>query len=162
VRLVRFPESTRRPCDPEFAPEGSHTGFADGFPLLVTSEGSLDELNAALLERGADPVPMSRFRPNIVLAGLPTRAEDHARRLRFAGGLELLLVKPCDRCACHHRRSAHGERIGSSYATLKRIRRTRAGGVPRTAGGVRQNAWRRCGGEGRQGDGGGGVRMLYD
>ena len=131
VRLVRFPEATRRPCDPEFAPEGSHTGFADGFPLLVTSEGSLDELNAALLERGADPVPMNRFRPNVVLAGLPTRAEDRARRLRFAGGLELLLVKPCDRCIVTTVDQHTGERIGSEpMATLKRIRRNpRTGGV---------------------------------
>ncbi len=131
MRLARFPKSTRRPCDPEFAPEGSHTGFADGFPLLVTSEGSLDELNAALLERGADPVPMSRFRPNIVLSGLPARTEDHARRLRFAGGLELLLVKPCDRCAVTTVDQESGERTGPEpIATLKRIRRNPStGGV---------------------------------
>lgn len=132
VRLVRFPESARRACDePEFAPEGSHTAFADGYPILVTTEASLDELNAALLERGADPVPMSRFRPNIVLAGPPTRAEDGARRLRLAGGLELLLVKPCDRCIVTTVDQDTGERTGPEpMATLKRIRRNpRTGGV---------------------------------
>jgi uncharacterized protein YcbX len=132
VRLVRFPDTTRRACDePEFAPEGSHTAFADGYPILVTSEGSLDELNAALLERDAALVPMTRFRPNIVLAGLPTRAEDHAPRLRFEGGLELLLVKPCDRCAVTTVDQETGERVGPEpISTLKRIRRNpRTGGV---------------------------------
>ena len=57
VRLVRFPDQTRRPCDPAYAPADSHTGFADGFPLLVTSEASLAELNEALLATGA---PLSR------------------------------------------------------------------------------------------------------
>lgn len=132
VRLVRFPESARRPCsEPEFAPEGSHTAFADGYPILVTLESSLDELNAALLERGADPVPMARFRPNLVLAGPPTRAEDHAHRLCLAGGLELLLVKPCDRCTVTTVDQDTGERVGPEpMATLKRIRRNpRTGGV---------------------------------
>lgn len=132
VRLVRFPDTARRVCDePEYAPEGSHTAFSDGYPILVTSEGSLDELNAALLERDAAPVPMSRFRPNIVLSGLPARAEDRTPRLRFAGGLELMLVKPCDRCAVTTVDQETGERVGPEpIATLKRIRRNpRTGGV---------------------------------
>jgi uncharacterized protein YcbX len=124
LRLVRFPEAVRRPCDPAYAPVGSHTGFADGFPLLVTGEGSLAELNDALLERGETPVPMDRFRPNLVLAGLPARAEDRARAVRFAGGLELLLVKPCGRCIVTTTDQATGERTGPEpIATLGRIRR---------------------------------------
>lgn len=124
VRLVRFPEAARRPCDPGFAPAGSHTGFADAFPLLVTSLSSLDELNEALLERGEGPVPMARFRPNLVLAGLPRRAEDAMPRLRLAGGAELLLVKPCERCIVTTTDQETGERLGSEpLATLRRIRR---------------------------------------
>ncbi len=123
LRLVRFPEDTRRPCDPDYAPAGSHTGFADGFPLLVTSEGSLAELNDALLEQGEGPVPMDRFRPNLVLAGLPPRAEDRAGRIRLAGGLELLFVKPCERCIVTTTDQATGERQGPEpIATLRRIR----------------------------------------
>jgi uncharacterized protein YcbX len=124
VRLVRFPEASLRACDPAFAPSGSHTGFADDFPLLVTSLSSLDELNEALLERGAEPVPMTRFRPNLVLAGLPRRAEDEARRFRLASGVEILLVKPCDRCIVTTTDQVTGERMGNEpIATLRRIRR---------------------------------------
>jgi uncharacterized protein YcbX len=131
VRLVRFPEASLRACDPVFAPPGSHTGFADTFPLLVTSLSSLDELNDALLERGAEPVPMTRFRPNLVLAGLPRRAEDEASRLRLASGVEILLVKPCDRCIVTTTDQVTGERMGNEpIATLRRIRRNpRTGGV---------------------------------
>ena len=124
LRLVRFPEATRRPCDPTYAPDGSHTGFADGFPLLVTSESSLAELNDALLEQGEEPVPMDRFRPNLVLAGLPPGAEDRASRIRFSSGLELLLVKPCARCIVTTTDQTTGERRGPEpIATLRRIRR---------------------------------------
>jgi uncharacterized protein YcbX len=124
VRLVRFPEASLRACDPAFAPSGSHTGFADAFPLLVTSLSSLDELNDALLERGAEPVPMTRFRPNLVLAGLPRRAEDEASRLRLTSGVEFLLVKPCDRCIVTTTDQVTGERMGNEpIATLRRIRR---------------------------------------
>lgn len=97
VHLVRFPEGCVRPCDAAWA-EGTHTAFADGFPVLVAGEGSLAELNDTLREQGAEPVPMTRFRPNIVLAGTPPRAEDRHRRIDLAGGVGLDLVKPCDRC----------------------------------------------------------------
>ena len=130
VRLVRFPESSHRPCDPAFAEPGSHTAFADGFPVLVTGEGSLAELNEALAERGAEPVPMTRFRPNLVLAGAPPRAEDSHRRLELGGGVALDLVKPCDRCVVTTVDQETGERhVSEPIATLGRIRRN-----PRTRG----------------------------
>jgi uncharacterized protein YcbX len=143
VRLVRFPPDGHRPCDPAYAPPGSHTAFADGFPLLVTSEGSLEELNAAL----AEPVPMGRFRPNLVLAGVPARAEDGHRRLVVLGedgGAELLLVKRCDRCVVTTVDQATGRKTGKEpLATLARLRRNVATGgawfgqnaVPRLAAG---------------------------
>jgi uncharacterized protein len=55
VALVRFPETATRPCDPAYAPAGSETAFADGFPLLVTTTGSLDVLNEAIGRRGGAP-----------------------------------------------------------------------------------------------------------
>lgn len=126
VRLVRFPEPETRACSPEFAPPGSHTAFADGFPLLVTSEASLAELNAAL----AVPVPMARFRPNLVIAGAPPRAEDRAAALELGGAGRLLLVKPCDRCVVTTVDQATGRRAGKEpLATLARLRRN-----PRTGG----------------------------
>jgi uncharacterized protein YcbX len=141
VRLVRFPEAAIRPCDPDHAPPGSHTGFADGFPLLVTSEGSLAALNAAL----AAPVPMSRFRPNLVLADVAAGAEDRCGSILTEGGLALDLVKSCDRCVVTTIDQDRGVATGKEpLATLARLRRNpRTGGarfgqnaVPRLAAGA--------------------------
>ena len=68
-------------------------GFADGFPVLVCSEASLADLN----ERMARSVPMNRFRPNVVLKGLPAWAEDEIESISV-GDIVLRLVKPCTRC----------------------------------------------------------------
>ncbi|NVN02823.1 MULTISPECIES: MOSC domain-containing protein [Asaia] len=67
--------------------------FADGFPLLVTNTASLTDLN----ERLDQPVPMERFRPNIVVESETPWAEDTWRILKI-GSVELELVKPCSRC----------------------------------------------------------------
>lgn len=93
-RLVYMPESTRRAVDARYARNGDTVGFADGFPLLLISQASLDDLNARL----PAPVPMDRFRPNLVVSGCTPFAEDGWRRLRI-GGVELDVVKPCSRCA---------------------------------------------------------------
>lgn len=62
-RLVFMPESTRRPVNPKYAGPEDIVSFADGYPILVASEASLEELNARL----AIPLPMDRFRPNLVV-----------------------------------------------------------------------------------------------
>ncbi|WP_460364207.1 MOSC domain-containing protein [Actinocorallia lasiicapitis] len=85
-RLVRF--TGHRPVG-----DGSETAFADGYPLLVISQESLDDLNSRL----AEPVPMNRFRPNLVVSGLEPFGEDGIRRARI-GGIELEFAKPCGRC----------------------------------------------------------------
>ena len=129
VRLVRFPDQTRRPCDPAYAPADSHTGFADAFPLLVTSEASLAELNQALLAAGAATVSMNRFRPNIVLADVPAGAEDRHGFIELGAELGLALVKPCDRCVVTTVDQQYGRKTGNEpLATLKRIRRNPATG----------------------------------
>jgi len=92
-RLVRFPDSAVRKVDRQYAREGDQVGFADGFPLLLITQGSLDGLNARL----NTPVDMRRFRPNLVIAGAEPHAEDGWRRLRI-GALEFEVVKPCSRC----------------------------------------------------------------
>jgi len=98
VRLVRFDRTVPRPCNPEFAGDtGAHTLFADGYPLLVTGHASLVDLNERLAARGAPPVPMNRFRPNVVIDGLPPFAEDHIDTIEVDGVL-LKCVKPCVRC----------------------------------------------------------------
>jgi uncharacterized protein YcbX len=68
-------------------------GFADGYPILLTSDESLKELNARL----ETPVPMNRFRPNIVLKGCDPFAEDVWKRIKL-GEVEMAIVKPCARC----------------------------------------------------------------
>lgn len=81
--------------------------FADAFALLVIAEASLGELNTRL----ARPVPMARFRPNLVLRGLPPYAEDDIDRLRI-GDIELRCVKPCTRCIVTTTDQTTGERDG--------------------------------------------------
>jgi len=91
--LVYMPDSTIRPADPAYAPPGVRVSFADGFPFLMISEASLDDLNRRL----ATPLPMNRFRPNLVIGGGDAFVEDGLRAFRI-GALELEVVKPCARC----------------------------------------------------------------
>lgn len=99
VRLAFLPSRTLRPVDPAWAGAGHRTAFSDGFPLLVTTQSSLEHLNGLLAAEGLPAVDWRRFRPNLVIAGeLPPHAEDGWRRLRV-GAVELELVKPCSRCA---------------------------------------------------------------
>jgi len=94
VRLVRFDPAERRYCNPQYVGErGAHHAFADGYPVLVISAASLADLN----ERLDDPLPMNRFRPNIVLDGVEAFDEDHFTALCI-GDVTLRLVKPCARC----------------------------------------------------------------
>jgi uncharacterized protein YcbX len=94
VRLVRMADDFQRKCDPKYArSENDHTGFADGYPFLLVSQASLDDLNARLSE----PVPMNRFRPNLVVQGCEAFAEDAWRDIRIAG-IDFGVVKPCARC----------------------------------------------------------------
>lgn len=98
VRLVRFDRARPRDCNPEYAGDsGAHTMFADGYPVLVANAASLDELNARLAARGHAPLPMNRFRPNVVIEGLPAFDEDHVDTIAI-GDVVLRLVKPCIRC----------------------------------------------------------------
>jgi uncharacterized protein len=124
ARLVRMADDFVRPVDPDYAPGPAQTAFADAFPLLVVTEASLDELNRRLAERGAAPVPMSRFRPNLVLAGAGPFAEDEWKTIRV-GDTTLDLVKPCGRCATTRVDQARGEVADARepLATLATFRR---------------------------------------
>jgi uncharacterized protein YcbX len=94
VRLVHMPDSVVRAVDPRYARGGDQVGFADGFPLLVTTTASLDALNREL----AQPLTMARFRPNLVISGAPAAfAEADWLTLRI-GAISLRVVKPCTRC----------------------------------------------------------------
>jgi len=96
--LVRFDPSQERRCNPEYVGDSrAHTAFADGYPVLVIGEGSLADLNARLVANGTGALPMNRFRPNVVIAGLEPYDEDHLDTIA-ADGVVLKLVKPCTRC----------------------------------------------------------------
>ncbi|MBF8222392.1 MOSC domain-containing protein [Halomonas sp. 328] len=101
LRLVRFPDDHRRAVEPDHLRDGehAHTGFADGYPLLVANQASLDALNEVLRGKGLAPVPMARFRPNLVVAGAEAFAEDGWESLVAGDGrYHLGLRKPCKRC----------------------------------------------------------------
>jgi len=94
VRLMRAAPDMGRLSDPRFAGSTpAPISFPDGFPILVCNEASLADLN----RRMAEPIPMERFRPNIVVQGLPPWAEDRVDTLTI-GPVTLRLVKPCTRC----------------------------------------------------------------
>jgi uncharacterized protein YcbX len=91
--LVHMPQATVRPADPTYAPAGTRVSFADAFPFLLLSEESLADLN----QRLPSPVPMNRFRPNLVIAGGEPYAEDRIDTFE-SGGMAFRVVKPCARC----------------------------------------------------------------
>lgn len=93
VRLMHMPASTQRQADLRFAQPGDRVSFADGFPLLLITQESLDELNRRL----PDPVTMQRFRPNLVVTGATPHDEDGWARIR-TGEVECDIVTPCARC----------------------------------------------------------------
>lgn len=123
-RLVYLHDVAARPADPAFAPPGATVGFADGFAVLVASRESLAALNRDL----PSPVPMDRFRPNLVLEGAAPWAEDRWRLLAVGEAL-LRLVKPCSRCVVTTIDQQTAERPDprEPLATLARTRRAWGG-----------------------------------
>ena len=98
--------------------------FADGFPLLVTTQASLDDLNTRL----ASPVTMDRFRTNLLVGGAEPWAEDEWQDLRV-GETRFAGVKDCARCAVTTVDQGSGVRSEDNepLRTLARFRR-KAGG----------------------------------
>jgi uncharacterized protein YcbX len=97
-RGVFVPDDALRQVNPARAQAGDRVGFADGYPFLMLSRESLDELNRRLTERGEQPLDVRRFRPNIVVAGCAhPHQEDDYRTLRI-GKLGFRMPKACDRC----------------------------------------------------------------
>ena len=102
LRLVRFDPAHRRLSSLKWTGGvEAPNQFSDGFPVLVISQASLDELNQRLQAAGQAPVNMARFRPNLVLGGVQAHDEDRLDGLRIdtgTGVAEMRLVKPCARC----------------------------------------------------------------
>ncbi|MFJ5304641.1 MOSC domain-containing protein [Streptomyces sp. NPDC088350] len=146
VRLVHMDDpATRRPVDPDFALPGETVGFADGYPLLLTSEASLEALNS-LISQGdypaEGPLPMNRFRPNVVVAGTAAWAEDDWSGVAI-GEVVFRVAKMCGRCVVTTTDQDTAERGKEPLRTLAGHRRIggklvfRQNLVPRSTGTIR-------------------------
>ncbi|MEM7037482.1 MAG: MOSC domain-containing protein, partial [Bacteroidota bacterium] len=120
ARFVYMPDGRRRIVDPKYAPDIESLSFADGFPHLVISEASLHDLN----QRLETPVPMDRFRPNLVVAGSTAYAEDTWARFSI-GEVEFAGRKPCSRCGMVTVSQDKGEKTADKepFKTLGKYRR---------------------------------------
>jgi uncharacterized protein YcbX len=118
VVLAYMPATVVRPLDAHYAPDGGRASFADGFPFLLVGEASLADLNARL----TTPLPMNRFRPNLVVSGSAPYAEDGWRHLRV-GGIPMQVVKPCARCVVTTTDQETLERGHEPLRTLATFRR---------------------------------------
>lgn len=123
LRLVRFDEAGDRRVEQAYAvrPE-DQVGFADAYPLLIGNEASLADLNTRL----AEPLPMRRFRPNIVVRGAPAYAEGTWGRVRV-GEVDVAVVKPCARCVVTTVNPDTGEKGKEPLTTLATYRRQEGG-----------------------------------
>jgi len=118
LELVWFNPAECRQVDPKFAGPDDRVGFADGFPLLLTNEASLKDLN----ERLESPVPMNRFRPNLVVDGEAAFDEDDWREIRV-GELSFRVAKPCARCQIPNIDQVTGEKGKEPMRTLSTFRK---------------------------------------
>lgn len=108
-RLVRFHPGALRVANPKWTGGvEAPTLFSDGYPVLVIGAESLRDLNGRLEGAGRAPLPMNRFRPNLVIDGIGPYEEDYVDTFR-AGGAVLKPVKPCPRCPIPSIDQATGE-----------------------------------------------------
>jgi hypothetical protein len=118
VRLVRVAPEMQRLADHKFVgAQDVPLGFPDGYPLLICNEASLEDLNTRLPQK----LPIERFRPNIVVRGLPPWAEDQIDALSI-GAVTLKLVKPCTRCSIPGLDHLTGERSTDPMPVLRQFR----------------------------------------
>jgi len=117
ARLVRLADDDARPLRSSSAQPGDRVSFADGFPFLLLSEASLAGLNKRL----PLPVPMDRFRTNIVVTGCPAHAEDGWRQVRI-GDVDFRVAKPCARCVITTTNQETGDRSPEPLRTLATYR----------------------------------------
>lgn len=119
-RLVLMPEDSKRIVNPIYAVKKFEdtVSFADGYPVLLISENSLVDLNKKLEK----PVPMNRFRPNLVVKDADAFAEDKWKKIKI-GDCVFHVVKPCDRCVMTTIEQSNGERNGKEpLKTLAKYR----------------------------------------
>lgn len=123
VRLVRAGARFSRPVTKSAAQPGDLVHFGDAAPLLIIGQGSLDDLNDRIQANHGEPVPMNRFRPNLVVGGCAPFAEDAWPRLRI-GSVVLRNAGLCARCIVTTTDQLTGERPGKEpLKTLASFRR---------------------------------------
>ena len=122
-QLVYMPDNTRRSVNKRFDHGDDVVSFADGYPLMVLSEATLADLNSRL----DDPLPMNRFRPNLVVSGSSAFAEDAWDKVRI-GEAVFRSTKPCERCVMTTVDQSKGEFTGkeplktlASYRMAKNV-----------------------------------------
>ncbi|WP_404961558.1 MOSC domain-containing protein [Streptomyces sp. 147326] len=126
VRLIHLDDpSVRRPVDPDYALPGETVSLADGYPLLITTLASLDALNSLIAQGDhpeEGPLPMNRFRPNVVVSGAEAWAEDGWRRVAI-GDAVFRGARECGRCVVTTTDQATAERGKEPLKTLGKYRR---------------------------------------
>ena len=121
-RFVYMPDTTIRQVNQEFAISARDSvSFADGFPFLIISQASLDDLNEHLLAKGEQPVPIQRFRPNLFVDATRAFAEDDWQTISI-GNNRFHNVKPCSRCVMTTV-NTKGEKGKEPLATLMQYRK---------------------------------------
>lgn len=115
--LVYMSDADQRQADEMYAPKGQYVSFADGFPYLLIGEASLTDLN----QRLAEPIPMNRFRPNLVFSGGDAYEEDQWSDFRI-GSITFKGVKPCGRCIITTTDQETGNRSKEPLKTLANYR----------------------------------------
>ncbi|MFZ2726031.1 MAG: MOSC domain-containing protein [Methylococcaceae bacterium] len=117
-RLVYLPQETVRSVDSNYAYANDQVAFADAFPFLLIAQSSLTALNTAM----SLSLEMRRFRPNLVVSGCESYAEDNWREIRI-GDIDFRLPKPCSRCSVPTIDPDSAELGKEPLATLNRLRR---------------------------------------
>lgn len=125
-RLVYMPDNSLRSVNKRFNGGEDIVSFADGYPLMILGEASLDDLNEKISENADNGIgmrlPMNRFRPNLVITGAPPFAEDSWKRIRI-GDAVFRSTKPCERCVITTVEQSLGEFDGKEpLATLAKYR----------------------------------------
>jgi uncharacterized protein YcbX len=123
--LVRIGPKFQRPMLKSAARPGDLFSFADGAPILVVSEASLAVLNGRIVANGGEPVPMNRFRPNLVVNGCAAFAEDTWSSVQI-GDVTLRSAGPSVRCMITTTDQLTGERGKEPLRTLATFRRNPA------------------------------------
>jgi hypothetical protein len=125
LRLYYLDDPTRRPIDPDYAAPDDRVNLADGYPLLLANSASLVAVNDWLAGESPSegPLPMTRFRPNVVVDGAGAWAEDGwlGGRIRI-GAVTFRAPKPCSRCVITTTDQETGERGREPLRTLARHR----------------------------------------